>query len=837
MPTPIFVGSRMIGRTTGLLIRSSGAPSTPTDISLSDSSVDEISGAVAAGTTIGTFSTTGGVAPFSYAITGGAGAAQFTIDGTELKAAVANTLSAGSSPYSIDVQVTDGNSATLSETFSISVVGTVLLETITLDNFSGASRTDPYVTFFRAFEQGQVPTGTKAELRYSGTAVSLQQADGRSYYSDGSLKCARFSAKPAAGAVADGSSFDLTLYKTAGSFSNTTSIARSTLTTQSYRIRLKISGTDYYCLLNNLDAAGTYREIRAGGAVRAWHHWGAFRAGTGGSDTDQGQWQAHFYSYVWSDGTITVFPYAINGRVANGQAYTVDELEFLNGASSVIAHTTDFTAYAHHAYFLCTADGLPHWSANATHFHARTSAAYADDKKLLPHIYSSSTQRAAMSIPSDLSYAPSTPAGDIGAAGINSSGGSMWVGMLPQWSSNAFILADDASISAANRKTMLRNDRVNALAQGVKHPAWFISHTTGLPPNLTNSDFTATGMGAAEPSTGWGTLATITDSGDAYDGDAAAKDPTHQPNYCYHQAITAGWEWWLDFELTRTVGTLGAKNPGDAWYARNPILNSTQRYGGWMFYDAHRGMAWMARNCSNLAWIVPDNHPCKAYADQLITNGNAIAEQFLTDPEYDVDHAVGSSADRSILGVLYTEYVDPPKTWGPWQAGGYFLQAIAMMLRRGQISSSHKLITEHVVKHIVGFYNACPYWAAGAYGCGEYEGSGASGSIIGTTGGGWSNVYMNTSSGIAASQTTKLISDSGGSSGSCPISGTQSTNPYGAGHSYPNLWQCGLEMLAEEGISGASAALTAARAMETAAGISEASWASANLAQWRVRQQ
>jgi hypothetical protein len=194
-----------------------------------------------------------------------------------------------------------------------------LIETVTLDNFSGASRTNPYISIARNFVEGDVPSGSRVELRYNGSPIALQQADGFAYNSDGSLRRAVFAFKPIA-TVANNATIDVEFHVVSGSFNNNSTISRSTLTAQDYRMRLRIGGTDYWCVLNNLDAAGTFRERRVGPVVRAWHHWGVFRQGTGPTDTDQGQWQGHFYSYVWEDGTITVFPYAINGRVANSRA-------------------------------------------------------------------------------------------------------------------------------------------------------------------------------------------------------------------------------------------------------------------------------------------------------------------------------------------------------------------------------------------------------------------------------------------------------------------------------------------------------------------------------------
>lgn len=697
-----------------------------------------------------------------------------------------------------------------------------LIETVTLDNFSGASRTDPYITFARNFVQGEVPSGSFVELRHGGSAITLQQADGRAYHGDGSLKRAIFSCKPSSGAIADNATLDIALYSRSGSFSNSSSIARSTLTAQDYRMRLRISGVDYWCVLNNLDTAGTFRERRIGNTVRAWHHWGVFRQGTGGADADQGQWQGHFYSYVWSDGTITVFPYAINGRVANGQSYAVQEFELLKGAAPIIAHTTSFTAYAHSAYFLSTADGLPHWSANATHFHPRATWRYFHDRKLIWNTYDSATLRAAITVPSALSYAPSTPSGTLGTASINASGSSPWIGDIPDWSAHALFASSDGTIAAASRKVLLRNDRVNALAMGVKFPGWFVRHESGHPPVIVNQDYTASGLTAAQPSIGWGANPTIGDTGGVFAG--AATDASHMPHYATYQTMVTGWEWWQDMMVILGVGCIGREDPSTTvLYSRRPLVNGSSRDTGTLQgVTAHRQNAWKHKSVCDAEWVIPDAHPCKAYLGQLLTNGFAIAEQFLTAPEY--------ATERQALGIWPSDYRDMYNIgFAPWQFLGYFVPTICMSVHRGRITTSHKLVAEHIAKQAFGMLNACPYRASALYGCAFREGpSPTTSSPIAQS---WDTVYCSLSSDLAAGQTTKLVSDAGGTGGSCPTSGL--ATPMNGGHTYPNFARRACEIGAMVGIAAATVSLTYMRNEETAAGITDASRAAKP--QWNSR--
>ncbi|MEK7064779.1 MAG: hypothetical protein AAB973_04200, partial [Patescibacteria group bacterium] len=83
-------------------------------------------------------------------------------------------------------------------------------------------------------------------------------------------------------------------------------------------------------------------------------------------------------------------------------------------------------------------------------------------------------------------------------------------------------------------------------------------------------------------------------------------------------------------------------------------------------------------------------------------------------------------------------------------------------------------------------------------------------------------------------QTTKLISDSGGSSGSCPASGYSSAwSAYGAGYQYPQLCQGVASIASLLGLTGAAAVKTYCETIEAAASVTEADYAS--FSNWRFR--
>jgi hypothetical protein len=198
--------------------------------------------------------------------------------------------------------------------------------------------------------------------------------------------------------------------------------------------------------------------------------------------------------------------------------------------------------------------------------------------------------------------------------------------------------------------------------------------------------------------------------------------------------------------------------------------------------------------------------------NQLLVNGFAIAEQFLTPPEY--------APDRVALGVWRTAYGGVSNIgFAPWQAHGYFVPTICMSVHRGRITTAHKLVTEHISKQLFGVINACPYRGSGLYNCAWREGpQPTTASPIAQS---WDTVYCSHSSDQISGLTIKLISDAGGSGGACPTSGL--ARPIDGGHSYPNLARRACETGAMVGIPAAGVALAYLRTEEAAAGITDAS--------------
>ncbi len=121
----LTVSDGVLATSTRFSLIVTGANSTPTDISLSSSTVDQSSGTNA---TVGTLATTDANSgdTFTYTLVSGAGAidnASFNLSGATLRANNAFTMAAGA--YSIRLRTTDSASAAFEETFTITVADNI----------------------------------------------------------------------------------------------------------------------------------------------------------------------------------------------------------------------------------------------------------------------------------------------------------------------------------------------------------------------------------------------------------------------------------------------------------------------------------------------------------------------------------------------------------------------------------------------------------------------------------------------------------------------------------------------------------------------------------------
>lgn len=180
-------GGIVLGPGGGLF--STGAPTAPTDITLSNASVAETSAdVVAANTVIGTLGAVGGTAPYTFSIQ--AGGAQFNISGTSLRAATGNTLTDTGSPYSVTVRVTDAASLTYDKAFSITVtdfVAAVQVTFFTMHNY-GAAASPAIFTTGLTFKRGDIPAGSTIEVQRDDTGEVIScTLDAAKSWDDGSL--------------------------------------------------------------------------------------------------------------------------------------------------------------------------------------------------------------------------------------------------------------------------------------------------------------------------------------------------------------------------------------------------------------------------------------------------------------------------------------------------------------------------------------------------------------------------------------------------------------------------------------------------------------------------
>jgi hypothetical protein len=733
--------------------------------------------------------------------------------------------------------------------------GTGALETVTFDQWSGGSRTDPYVTFRRFFVSGAVPSGAYVDLKYGGSSVSIQQADDRAFHSDGSLKAATFSAKVPAGSVADNGTFSLDLVSTTGSFNTTTATAISDLSARDFKLRVKIGGTDYYMKANNAITAGTYRQLRVGPAVRAWHLWGPMRAGQLVGSTDHGQLQAHIYAYVWADGRFTTFCKFVNGRMSSGAVkLTATEIEWLDGATSIQSFSGSLDLYPRHAYFIVQSDGLPYWSNGSQDFcHARVKPRYIYEKKIGHFIHSTAAGRAAKDA---ATLRPYEFSGDLTAGWtnweFNSSGASDAIGTMPWYAAEAICLSSATSEKTnAERKEYIQEARQQALASGVKWCQHILDVTTGQPPVIVPQDYTSRGMPASQTYMGYGGSASpdIADSGEWYPGGATGTgggtDFSHQPEWTFFEYATTGWEWWGDIGAVISASYV-VTMPADIGFVngRAPNIDGIQYYVGWMQRaNQTRSVAWALRNMSNAAYGLGDNHPAQAYMNQLVQNGRSILNALCS--------AGGQfQSGATAVGMVpynyreepydgYGSAVDSVAVFAPWQMTKLVTQ-IALAIQRGQMSTADNAVTVHMQRGAMEWMKACPYWGMPAYSAGWYvekadDGAGHHVSFPNdytqpfptswAAEGYKTFVRSNTGIGNTARIAARRVSDANGVSGSCPISGTVPNDSnlagYGAGYAYPQLWHAAIEVAALAGIPQASDLLAYMRATEAGAGMTE----------------
>lgn len=149
-------------------------PSVPSHINFSGTTIQDTA---PAGTVLGTLSTTGGVAPYTYTVSN----TKFTISGNQVLRSGTGTLTSGS-PESLNFTSTDSNSTSTNTAtngqgpFSVSVTsaGSALVQ-VSFNNVSGTSYATPTVSFFQPFKDGDIPVnGSVTATDSLGNPVTVQ---------------------------------------------------------------------------------------------------------------------------------------------------------------------------------------------------------------------------------------------------------------------------------------------------------------------------------------------------------------------------------------------------------------------------------------------------------------------------------------------------------------------------------------------------------------------------------------------------------------------------------------------------------------------------------------
>lgn len=698
--------------------------------------------------------------------------------------------SAGSYP-NVCIKNTIGATA-FTQAFTLTGSVATFLTARTATNYDGSATPSTfYASIGQGFAQGAIPSGFKPQVRLNDgtTVVSDQQCQNTVAWGDGSLKFAQLTWKYPSQIAASGTD-TIKVFSTSGSCPTTTSLTTAPLLAQDYKLQITIGATLYTLSLNNELNAGTrVKQIRAGPTMAGWKVWGAFRNGTTIGSADQGDLWGIFYVYVYSDGTIRVWPEAFSSRLANSVAngYNVATFAFKNGASTICSASTQFFSAGNvmacpvdgegNAYYSGTDTKKVVWAFPTLTFGNSTTTNFYD-ARLVWWYQSTPTSRTNTS-PSALgfTYTPNSTAyaDSFGGSNWDSTGASAFIGPLS---------SDDVALFLTGTYDALVGSRVATL-NGLGNTYWFWDLPTGYPANLTSNVYAS--LPAGNTNVGWGQGPTITING----GTHLSSNATHAPDFGYMQYLYSGDEWWLEMAQGVPVGNIGASD----YHYRNTYTegNYAAIYG-----TAGRGNAWYTRNIGNASWVTPDTHPMKPYLAQSLSNQLTALDSFYA-----------SQATGNPLGIVDFGDVYGQALWSGWMHD-HLATSLSMEVRRGTESASATFITGHVIKAIYGrANNGCAYNAA------DYR-FGVGGGINGDTPAfpqTWSQEWQG--SGIPLTQpiTTGCL-------------GSGFFNGYGAsaGDDYALLLQYGAETGSMAGISGASTVSSYAGAAEAACAPCTETW-------------
>jgi hypothetical protein len=681
----------------------------------------------------------------------------------------------------------------------------------TATNYDAMSvQANAHYSIGQAFAPGAIPSGYRAEMRLSDgvTVIATQQANNRATHADGSLKFANFIWKHP-NAIAAGASDMVKFYAVSGAYSDTTAITTAPITAQDYKVEMVVGGATYTFSVNTGLAGTKKRQVRSGAACAAWYVWGDLLNGS----TPQGSVWVECWVYVYSDGTMRVYPRVRASKIQNSDAISVTSLAFKNGSTALRSWPDAFTFYYGTIVDMVDADGLEHFSGDegllgATSTVRTTSkvvwtfprCVLSDptttglyDAKLVHWYEWNSTQIAGMTDWTPYDYAPLAQAEIVQQDGP---GGSEWIGPLPR-----------SSVQAMLRGSYLdmRYDREQALA-GLRNQCWFKDFTTAYtPPFNGKSAGTYPSLPADASTVSWCTAATFSLAGGNPTNTATSAG--HLPHYFYFQYLATGYEWWGDLLFEQANAIMGQQNPGDASYCRNYTTGGMTYHGVSLEVAEGRHFAWFMRTVSDAQWVCPDSHALKQYlADVTTTNYNAFVAY------------LAANSSWAALGIWKDDYDgSSDKCYvAPWMHD-YFMLSVAMDIRRGNITASHGAVQNHIIPWVLGrVVNGSYYRASGIYNMSVFRGPNPSfyGGSIATD---WSQVYI----GAGPSRLTFPLIDGNSAAGANPPGIDMSIDndllsvwePF---HSYPVILQCAAASAQVAGINTADQVYAHWRSYETA---------------------
>lgn len=669
-----------------------------------------------------------------------------------------------------------------------------LLRTFTVQETSGtdALPTGSYVNGFVGFAAGDIPSGSKPEIRKADgtTALAVQQFDAVKTNADGDTLLAAYTFKTE-DALAAAGTVDYKAYKTAGSLNNTSALTSAGITgSHAYAVVAVVDGVTYTALLSDYIDGSDSRVHCSGPVCKEWTVSGALK----NAGTDHAKLWARFYVRLHEDGTISIAAKLHNNYVESGGAITITSCALKDGATTIDSQASlTLPPNSCVRFGKSGAPYLRHWTANEPAFFIKPDMQGLQDGGLQFKLKNTAGIITAIgTAPAPITYDPDDPTKFFGATDQNATGGQPWVGE---------ILSDDA-------KALVTQDydwHLYALSKQIySHLATVhFYEKTGFYPAVVNNLNATYSMGPSRKSdrtTGGTPTIVLTGLPTAFD-----MQPEHYPGWAYYPYITTGLREWLDEVQIHPLSIVLSLNQGNGdgtmanMYVRNPTIAGTTYWGTPCSISFEmRGVTWGIRSMANAAFVTPDNDIAKQYFDDLenvtlwpwcaaFTNFN-----------------ISDNADRASLGLIEYSYGNGASVDAPWMSS-YNGIVMALAIKRGRIDLTHAWVTHHLTKYEAGrFVNGCAYSLA-TYNMTVAQSGDTTGANPLITS--WDQAYVDD---VGGTWTPSVPG------GGCPVSGFRSVHAYSGGHTYPSLAHASVAALAHVGVAGADTALAYFTANEPA---------------------